>query len=78
VDYNDPHIVNPPKTRRYRLEKGSVPLTADNLARYDCVVVATDHSAYDPSFIVEKAHLVIDTRNLVKSRGDHQGKVVRA
>jgi UDP-N-acetyl-D-glucosamine dehydrogenase len=78
VDYNDPYILNPPKMRRYRLEKGSVPLTADTLASYDCVVVATDHSAYDPSFIVENARLIIDTRNLIKSPLSHSEKIIRA
>ncbi len=78
VDYNDPHIPTAPKTRKYRMEKDSVPLTPENLAKYDCVVVATDHSAYDPAFIATHARLVVDTRNLIKNPGDFPGKVVRA
>jgi UDP-N-acetyl-D-glucosamine dehydrogenase len=66
VDYNDPYIPKFPKTRKYALNKESVPLTAENVARYDCVLIATDHSAYDPAFLVKHAKLIVDTRNLVK------------
>ena len=44
-------------------ELTSQELTADYLAGLDCVLISTDHSAYDFSFIVENAPLVIDTRN---------------
>ncbi|MGD1076494.1 MAG: nucleotide sugar dehydrogenase [Thermodesulfovibrionales bacterium] len=78
VDYNDPYIPLPPKLRKYKLEKGSVPLTRENLGRYDCVIVATDHSAYDPDFILENAQLVVDTRNLIKNFKNHSHKVIKA
>ncbi|HVJ82714.1 MAG TPA: nucleotide sugar dehydrogenase, partial [Planctomycetia bacterium] len=29
----------------------------------DCVLIATDHSAYDWNFIVANSRLVVDTRN---------------
>lgn len=67
IDYNDPYIPNPPKMRKYKLNKNSVPLTSDNLRRYDCVLIVTDHSVYDPEFIVENSNLVVDTRNLIKN-----------
>lgn len=66
VDYNDPYTLTMPKTRNYNLEMTSVDLTAENLRKYDCVIIATDHSVYDPHFIVENSNLVIDTRGLVK------------
>jgi len=72
VDYNDPYIPELPKTRKYKFDKKSVPLTPENLSNYDCVVVATDHSVYDPDFIVKHANLIIDTRNLIKMK---DGKV---
>jgi UDP-N-acetyl-D-glucosamine dehydrogenase len=78
VDYNDPYIPEAPKLRKYKLERGSVPLTRENLRSYDCVIVATDHSAYDPEFIVEHSELVIDTRNLIGDSNNHNGKVVKA
>ena len=41
----------------------SEPLTPEYLASLDCVLIATDHSAYDWDFIVRYAPLVVDTRN---------------
>lgn len=78
VDYNDPYIPKPPKTRKWKLEKDSVPLTAKNLASYDCVIIATDHSVYDASFIHEHAKLIVDTRNLLGKAGIKSEKVIKA
>jgi len=44
----------------------SVPLSPETLARYDAVVIATDHSSYDYGAIVEAAKLVVDTRNATR------------
>jgi UDP-N-acetyl-D-glucosamine dehydrogenase len=54
----------------------SVELTADNLAGYDCVVIATDHSSYDYQAIVEAAQLVVDTRNATRRIARNGNKVV--
>lgn len=78
VDYNDSYIPKPPKMRKYKLEKGSVPLTSENLAGYDCVIVATDHSDYDEEFIAANSSLVVDTRNLIKKSNIHLDKVIKA
>jgi len=78
VNYHDPYIPEAPRTRRYHFHKSSVPLTADNLARYDCVLIATDHSTFDPAFIVAHAPLVIDTRNLTGALKESMDKVVKA
>ncbi len=78
VDYNDPYIPESPKTRMYNLSKRSVPLTAENLSSYDCVVIATDHSVYDPKFIVEHSKLIIDTRNMINGNGIYSKKVIKA
>ncbi len=77
VDYNDPHIPKIPKLRHYSFDMNSVPLTGENLSRYDAVVVATDHSDYDYQLIRSHAKLVIDTRNAMKA-GLNDGKVVKA
>jgi UDP-N-acetyl-D-glucosamine dehydrogenase len=42
----------------------STPL--DRISAFDCVVIATDHSQYDYAKIVEKAKVVVDTRNATK------------
>ncbi len=62
--------------RDYDLGMSSVPLTDKNLKKYDCVLISTDHSAYDYAFIVKNSKLVVDTRNAAgKIRS---GKIVRA
>ncbi|MDI6777073.1 MAG: UDP binding domain-containing protein [Syntrophales bacterium] len=76
VDYNDPYIPKAPKMRRHKIEKESIYLTKENLSKYDCVLIATDHSSYDPDFIVRHSKLIIDTRNLIKERDN--SKVQRA
>jgi UDP-N-acetyl-D-glucosamine dehydrogenase len=78
VDYNDPYIPVAPKMRKYKLEKSSIALTAENLSKYDCVVITTDHSAYDPDFIAQHSQLVVDTRNLVKNWHVYGQKVKKA
>ncbi len=79
VDYNDPHIPSLPPMRKYpHLKKESRPLTAETLAEADCVLVVTDHSAYDWPWIVEHARLVVDTRNATKGAGGGAGRVVKA
>ncbi len=78
VEYNDPHIPKLPKLRHYKLDMQSVPLTEKSLARFDCVVVATAHSAYDYDFIVKHAPLVVDTRNATKAVKKYRKKIVKA
>lgn len=63
VNYNDPHIPRLPKMRRHRIQMDSIPLTEETLRSHDCVLILTDHSAYDYDFIVRHARLVVDTRN---------------
>ncbi len=77
VDFNDPYIPRTKKMRMYDLKKSSVTVTKDSLKKYDCVVIATDHSAYDYAFILKHASLIVDTRNAMKGL-KHGGKVVKA
>ena len=73
VDYNDPYFAKIGKGRKYDLQMHCVPL--DNLERYDCVVIITDHSEYNYSKIVEEAQLVVDTRNA--TAGISSAKIAR-
>jgi UDP-N-acetyl-D-glucosamine dehydrogenase len=54
------------------------PLTPEYLAAQDCVLVATDHSAYDYAMIVQHAKLVVDTRNATKNVATGRDKIVKA
>jgi UDP-N-acetyl-D-glucosamine dehydrogenase len=78
VSYNDPHIPHLPQTRHFRIPMESSPLTAKYLAGLDCVLIATDHSAYDYDFIVRHAPLVVDTRNATKNVRVGREKICKA
>jgi UDP-N-acetyl-D-glucosamine dehydrogenase len=76
VEYNDPFFPSLPRTRHHDFGLSSVELTAENLARYDAVIVATDHSSYDYRHVVRHARLVIDTRNATRHIAEHRDKIV--
>lgn len=79
LTYNDPHVPSLPRMRHYRLPSmQSSPLTAEFLAVQDCVLISTNHSAYDYDFIVRHAPLVIDTRNATKHVQEGREKIFRA
>jgi UDP-N-acetyl-D-glucosamine dehydrogenase len=46
----------------------------ENLGKYDCVLIVTDHSDYDYKKIVEEAQLIVDSRNATK--GIKSAKIV--
>jgi len=74
VDYNDPHVPRTHKMRHYDLKMISVPLTEKNLKRYDCILISTDHSAYDYDLIGKHGKLIVDTRNAMKAASPSQRK----
>ena len=45
------------------------------LAKADCIVIVTDHTCFDYKGMVEKASLIVDTRNALK--GVISDKLVR-
>lgn len=69
VAYSDPYVPS------VQLEGGSrmkaTELTDRLLKESDCVVIVTDHSVFDWSWVLDNASLVIDTRNATK---DTDGK----
>ena len=79
LTYNDPHIPELPRMRHYDLEPMvSQELTPEYLQRQDCVLIATDHSAYDYDEIVRHAPLVLDTRNATAGVVQGREKIRRA
>ena len=78
VDYNDPHIPRTPRQREHNLGMISKKLTERMLGAYDCVLIATDHSAYDYNWIVKHARLVVDTRNATAGVKTGRRKIVKA
>jgi len=74
VSYNDPHVPSTHKMRHHDLQMTSVQLSSATVARYDCVLIATNHSAYDWQMIADHAKLIVDTRGAmrqVSGRKDH-------
>ncbi|HXF44195.1 MAG TPA: nucleotide sugar dehydrogenase [Candidatus Paceibacterota bacterium] len=65
LTYNDPFI---PQIEVGGKTMHSVPLTKKSARAADCVVILTDHSAYDYKMIANTAKLVIDTRGAIKVR----------
>jgi UDP-N-acetyl-D-glucosamine dehydrogenase len=79
VTYNDPQIPALPSMRRWpHLKMTSQALTSAYLAAQDCVLIATDHSAYDYPWIVQHARLVVDTRNATRAVVVGRDKIVKA
>jgi UDP-N-acetyl-D-glucosamine dehydrogenase len=70
VSYSDPHV---PHLRLDGSQLDAQPESA--AADADCVVIITDHTAFDYRALVERAPLIVDTRNALK--GFTSPKIVR-
>jgi UDP-N-acetyl-D-glucosamine dehydrogenase len=70
VSYSDPHV---PVLRLDGLVLEAQPETA--CAEADCVVIITNHSAFDYVGLVERSRLIVDSRNALK--GCQSPKIVR-
>ncbi len=71
VSYHDPHV---PHFTEAGLKMKGVRLTPQTLKNADCVVIVTDHDAFDYAAIVKSSKLIVDTRNATRSKN---GKVVK-
>jgi UDP-N-acetyl-D-glucosamine dehydrogenase len=63
VSYHDPYILKV-KTNEGR-SYNSVNLSAEALAKADCVVLTTNHKDFDVEFIKNHAKLIVDLRNMI-------------
>ena len=70
VTYSDPHV---PNLKVDGLEMQASPEEA--AAEADCVVIVTDHAAFDYATLVKRSRLIVDTRNALK--GMNLDKIVR-
>jgi len=70
LSYSDPYV---PNLRLDGLHLEAQPETA--AAEADCVVIVTDHAGFDYRALVERAALIVDTRNALK--GYNSPKIVR-
>jgi UDP-N-acetyl-D-glucosamine dehydrogenase len=70
VTYSDPHVPS------LRIDGATLEACPEETASAaDCVVVVTDHSAFDYRGLVERSRLIVDTRNALK--GYKSEKIVR-
>jgi UDP-N-acetyl-D-glucosamine dehydrogenase len=71
IAYHDPFV---PSFEEHGLSMTGVAYEPE---RYDCVVIATDHSAIDYDDLVERAQLVVDLRNATGDKGTESPKVFK-
>lgn len=71
VAYSDPHVPVFPKMREHKFDLKSEPFTAENIARFDCVVLTTDHDKFDYDLLKQHAKLIIDTRGKYLGKSDN-------
>ena len=78
VSYNDPYIPVLPAMRHHNIRLRSEPLTPEFLAAQDCVLIVTDHTAYNFDWIVKHSRLVVDTRNATKDVATGRERIRKA
>jgi UDP-N-acetyl-D-glucosamine dehydrogenase len=64
VAYSDPYFPAFPRMRKHALPLRSVPLTPQSVKRFDCVLIATNHTAFDYAMLKKHAKLIVDTRGV--------------
>lgn len=69
VSYSDPLI---PYLKFDSINLKSENLSAKTLKKYDCVILATDHSAFDYNFIRKHSLTIFDTRNVYNAISDNR------
>lgn len=75
VSYSDPYFPEFPKMREHHFELVHTELTPEFLRSVDCVVLTTDHDAFDYALIGRHARLIVDTRGKFSPKATN---VVRA
>jgi UDP-N-acetyl-D-glucosamine dehydrogenase len=80
ISYHDPYIPQVVETHYSASLRGaslrgaslrSIELTPETLHDADCVVITTNHSAFDAEMIQQHARLIVDLRNVIKEAGDN-------
>jgi UDP-N-acetyl-D-glucosamine dehydrogenase len=79
LSYSDPWITVLPKMRSFTVpDLQSSELTGAYLEELDCVVICTDHSAFDYQMIADHASSVVDTRNAMAVVEPSKAKITKA
>jgi UDP-N-acetyl-D-glucosamine dehydrogenase len=74
VAYSDPHVSD---LETHGKRMASTPLTPERLAAADCVIIITNHHAFDYDGIARQARLIVDTRNALRHAPPTAAQIVR-
>jgi UDP-N-acetyl-D-glucosamine dehydrogenase len=74
VVYHDPFI---PKFQEDGVQHDSIPLSVEEIKRADAVVIVTDHANVDYQEIVNRASLVVDSRNVTAHTAPGRARIVK-
>jgi UDP-N-acetyl-D-glucosamine dehydrogenase len=80
VEFCDPHIPVIPETREHGHLAGrrSIEWDPETFAKFDLVLIATDHDAFEYRDLAAHAKLIVDTRNACCTRGLAGKHIVKA
>lgn len=79
LSYCDPHIPSLPKMRSFDVPAlSSQEPTPEYLSSLDCVLIATDHSAFDWEHITKHTPMIVDTRNATKNIAEGRERIFQA
>jgi UDP-N-acetyl-D-glucosamine dehydrogenase len=75
VSYADPYVPSIRLEHNQRMQ--ATPLTQEWLSNADCVVIITDHSTFDWSWIIHHSRLIMDTRNVTATVPHNGSRIVK-
>jgi len=70
LSYCDPYV---PEVREAGMALIASPFSAATLRKADCVVIVTNHAAFDYEMVAREAKMIVDTRNALKG---HNGRKI--
>ena len=76
--YHDPYVAKAESHRTHGKAWTGIPLTDEAIENADAVLILTDHTDVDYQRVVQKAKLVIDTRNATRGVAGNRQKIVKA
>jgi len=76
VQFHDPYVAEIHLEGNGHRMRG-IELSDETVRDADCVVIVTDHRNIDYAWVVERAKLVVDTRNTTRGLKDFEDKIIR-
>lgn len=73
IVYHDPFVAS---LAHEGIDLAGVDLTETAVSEADCVVIITNHAAFDYNFVAQHAQVIVDTRNAMDGIGSENGRIV--